>query len=103
MDNGTAEYTFINHFFNPGVADAGSPSFLSPRSPVFNEDLSSEFGGFNFSKARTGNDTSISPTTTAQSSKDHATLIEKVWQQIMEPTLEYCRVFRIIDSLPTPS
>ncbi|KAF8529060.1 Vps52-domain-containing protein [Hysterangium stoloniferum] len=104
MDNGTAEYTFINKFFDPGVADTESSILLSPRASIFNGDIPSEFRASNFSeKTRTGNDTSALPTSMAtQSSKEYAALSDGIWKQIMEPALEYCQTFTrgILDPPP---
>ncbi|KAF8639930.1 hypothetical protein AX17_001180 [Amanita inopinata Kibby_2008] len=113
MDNSTAEYTFVNAFFNnpqpypPIDLKSSKTTATTPVSPdreSFAEDQSNVGSEFGEHLEVAGNTTAVSATfSPATPSKKEPGSIDTIWKQIMEPVLEYCRSFvnSILESPPS--
>ncbi|KZT53296.1 vacuolar sorting protein [Calocera cornea HHB12733] len=101
MDNATAEYNFINSFFNPAAAPmtmTGAPLM----SPTF-DDRRTDIGSvleLPMSPVRTRPLLSMEEQQAAENETKKA--LDLVWKQVMETALEYCKTMLISCWQPTP-
>ncbi|KZP00006.1 vacuolar sorting protein [Calocera viscosa TUFC12733] len=101
MDNATAEYNFINSFFNPAAAPV-SMTGVPLMSPTF-DDRRTDIGSvleIPMSPTRTRPILSMEEQQAATNETKKA--LDLVWKQVMETALEYCKTVALSCWQPTP-
>ena len=109
MDNATAEYTFVSTFFSTeeqsmhrketsGNSLLSPPSLLSPTSGDFDEIRSNPASDYGPSSPRRrpvsfGSAVNLALAGPEASMKEEQSNFNNIWKQIMDPVLEYCKVF----------
>ncbi|KAK7695969.1 hypothetical protein QCA50_000608 [Cerrena zonata] len=109
MDNATAEYTFVITFFSTeeqgnhrkeasGNSLLSPPSLLSPTSGDFDELRSNPPSDYGPSSPRRrpvsfGSAVNIALADPEATMREEQSHFNNIWKQIMDPVLEYCKIF----------